>query len=273
MATVDTTQPQESTETQYVAFDSGTYRMKIVAAKVAPSIYENERTKEHDDMLTVTWQLCEPLKHPESPEVEFKDRVYHSIRYWYGEGASGPSMLKQFLDRLIAEKAISPRVYVADGDNADNQGDLIGIERDVMVSKHIIGKGPNKGKYGNKIVEVLPLNGQSTPAPIAPKPAVPAPPAIPRRTAVTTTNGTPAAPKVIPPAKYFDDMLAEADDPALPMEQLIEIDAEFRRYAGGFWTTKERASEPDELRNQLRRMLGMITRNRNEAQPEEDLAF
>jgi hypothetical protein len=274
MPSFDTTAPQETTDKKFSLFETGNYPMEIVAAKVAPSRFADDDGNVKDE-LTITYVLD-----PETPDQadEFRALGYETEKGWmrqwdhmppwYGTGKRGPSKLKSRVDPFIERGLIPPQFDIAEGDQPEDEGDLIHLKCNVMIEKYILSMGPNKGNWGNRVLAITP-RGKAKP----PTPTVPAPPAIPRRTAVTTTNSTPAAPKVIPPAKYFDDMLAEADDPALPMDQLIEIDAEFRRYAGGFWTTKERATDPDELRNQLRRMLGMITRNRGEAQPEEDLAF
>jgi hypothetical protein len=172
----DVTKPAESgSETEWIALPSNIYHMKCVGAKIAPSMYADEKTGEHREELTLVWECIDPLKHPESPSKEYKSRVYQRMAPFYGETARGPSKFKMYIDQLWSEKLIRQEFEVVEGETADNQGDLVGIERRVMVSNYPLTMGPNKGKPANKVLEILPLDPDTPLAnaerPVASRPA------------------------------------------------------------------------------------------------------
>lgn len=197
----------------YEPLASGVYHVKCVGAKIAPSKFADEKTGEYREELTLIWDLMQKVSHPESPSKEYSDRLYQHMSPYAGlTNAGTPSKFLAFMQQLAGEGLINPAdVYIADGEVADNQGDLLGIQRRLLVQKYQKRMGANAGQWGNKVVDILPLDG--------PVPVAEAVGAVPSRPIPAHTND---------PSPY-----TEADIAAMNADELQGIAKAMSKDAGG----------------------------------------
>ncbi len=178
MPSININQPITTDEntSEYVPLESDTYRVKCVGARVAPSKFADDTTGEYREELTLVWELVEPVTHPDEPTKKYSDRLYqHMSTFWGNTKAGTPSKYTAFFQQLAAENLLKDECWIAGAGEADNQGDLINLERRVLVQKYQKTMGPNAGQWGNKIVDVLPLKRPTEARPVPSRPA-PAPP-------------------------------------------------------------------------------------------------
>lgn len=160
MPQFDVTKPETTTADDWTPLATGQYVMEIAEAKIAPSPFP-DNDGEIRDRLTVVWKLAEWSSEYAAAGYEQGQKVFQQFNPWYGETKKGASKFKQFVDPLINEGLIPKQFYIADGEVASNQGDLIGIKRRVMVEHYLKSMGPNKGQPGNRVLAVTPLkNGR-----------------------------------------------------------------------------------------------------------------
>lgn len=250
MPTIDTTKPQESdTSTSYAPLETDAYLMKITSAQIAPSMYEDDRGQKPLE-VTVVFELLDELTHPDAG-MKYKDRQFWRMKYFYGDLRSGgPSKFKAFIDGLLAEGKISNEVYIAGETDDPKQGDLIGIQRRVMIEKYTITQGKNAGQLGNKVLAVTaPKSNGHQPVPTFTKPAP-----------VSLDDIEEAERKTR--LKYLEDIYTSIDDPSWTAEQLAETALDF----SGFlqhpdWAAKKYSTRNAvQLRGDVKAMWGMIQR-------------
>lgn len=255
MPKYDTSAPQESTTQEWHPLETGEYTMKIAGAKVAPSIFEDEDGN-HREELTLTWELAEWTPEYDDASYQPGQKVFQRMPPWYGVSKTrGDSKFKQFIDQLRKDNLIPTEFWIAGAEDADNQGDLIGITRRVMVEKYIKQQGKNAGQPGNRVLAISPLkkhNGSNAPSP---------PQHAPTPSQAMTTFNKPAA--------------SEPDLPWNPTDSperadLISEAQTLAKECGGFWLRKRFEEEPDEeIQHMIGRMQNYLKRSASD--PNEEL--
>lgn len=240
MPNFNTNNPETTDGQEWEPLATGQYLMKIAEAQVAPSPFENEDGG-HDDQLKIVWELAEWLPEYENNNYKQGQRVYQQMRPWYGSGKRGDSKFKQFVDGLLAQGLIKPEFYIADADNASNQGDLIGIKQLVMVERYIKGQGKNAGQPGNRVLAVTaPKKNGHTPPPT---------PSIPRRTAVQPHELKPKS-EIVPPREVMEQWITDVEHGT--RDELLTAADSIRAYASPYYATMDLSKREDAA---IRRML------------------
>jgi hypothetical protein len=256
---------EQSDAGEWTPLPTGEYVMICADAKIAPSPFEStDRPGEHDDELTLRWELAPDALTPdlEALGIQAKQAVFERMRPWYGTGKRGDSKFKARIDSYAAQGLVGDDVWIAGPEDAGNQGDLVGIKQRVMVERYTKTMGANKGQPGNRVLAVAPMRNGSTPAASTPQPATAA-----QSRAVTA----PAAD--IPPASYLDTLLDQAGDPSITNEEVVAIAQEMQQYAGPMFAKLNLATyDAVKLQPMLGRMKKAIDSMRS-VTTEEELAF
>jgi hypothetical protein len=270
MPTIDTTKQQETdTTTTYAPLETDAYLMKITSAQIAPSMYENDRGEKPEE-VTIVFELLEEVTHPD-PNMKYKDRQYWRMKNFYGDLRSGgPSKLKAFIDGLIAEGKINSEVFIAGETDDPAVGDLIGIQRRVMIEKYTIGQGTNAGKPGNKVLAVTAPKNTGTPFAVNSK-TIDSPQRFTKPAAVNLDDIEVAERKQR--LEYLEGIYTSIDGDEWTQDQLAEAAADFAPLTeNDQWVSKKfSARNASMLRNDIKAMWGIIERLEIARNPEKAL--
>lgn len=276
MPTFDSTAPQTGKERDYALFETGEYPMTIVAAKVAPGKFPNKQSGEIEDELTITYELD-----PETPEQEadfdtagYKMengwmRAWDHMPPWFGDGRRGPSKLKARVQPFIDRGLVPAAFHVAEADQPEDQGDLIGLKVRVMIEKYTKTMGPRAGEYGNRVLAVNPRQKA------APKVATPRDNGLVRH-GPPTRAPQPGPDEHLPMGggegfrEHLAKLYAQVEAGQITKkDELTELAKDMASEAKGFWPDKNfDAMGSRELIFQIRTMWKQIT---NPADPNEEL--
>lgn len=250
MARFDTTAPAPETEATWTPLETAVYPMKIIEAKIAPAHFPDDRG-DHPDYLTIVWAL-NPKTQEQKAEFtaagyESGQKVWQRIKWYLGNTKTGaPSRARQFLDQFIADGDIPANVDIAIGDEPATSGDLVGIERYVVVEKYLKEQGDNAGMPGNRVKALLAKKTADGSAARSPTP-----------TQAMTRGNT-----AIRQQQQDEELPWNPPELTPEREQLLSEARTLAKTAGGHWLNKRFHEEPDdELRHMIGRMERQIERN------------
>lgn len=139
---INRNEPQVSEGKEFELLETDVYVMEIKSATIEPDQYSPRDDGTYEDKLVLVWE-----------DTESGLSVWQRMKPWYGVTRAGaPSKFKEFIDSLAEQGMI--------GDEFDPEKDLPGIKQRVHVEKYTKTMGPNAGKFGNKVVSVLPLESK-----------------------------------------------------------------------------------------------------------------
>jgi hypothetical protein len=256
----------ETSTSDFTPLATGEYLMKIATARVAPSVFPNKKGQ-FDDFLKIRWQLAEWSPEFEEAGYERDQAVFQDIRYWNGVTAAGvDSHLRQFILPLIKEGLVPEEINIAGADDPDDQGDLIGIVRRVLVVCEPKQEGPNKGKLGNKVRGIAPPRKQLPSGKVDLNDTdeldpMPGP---------VTRNGARSAPQGWTTKDAHKWIAAALEPETTDVEELREYANDVSGFAGGFWAKRDFSDYTlEQLKDAFGRMKNYI--DRSQGDPNEDL--